>query len=609
MRRNKIKVMLPLVALLLCGIIVLLERYGVTYQYTNPGKGLEQLDFSKPVEEKTSCLLIYDEQEELSQGFTDTMKLILEDMRINYDVIEVRDILYPETLQSYQTAVITFTDWSGFGEGLENLCLWVKNGGRLMSSVTPAPNNSFIAVSRKLGVESGGTDYAGILGLRMVGNYMIGAKSGQVYPYDSVNNEKLDISLGVEVDKSSKVYVESEDGSVPLIWSKDYGEGRFTIVNEILVDKFQRGFLSFAYSTLEDVCIYPVINGSAYYLDDFPSPVPGGNGEFIDRDYGVDIGTFYSTIWWPKVLSWAEKYNIRYTGLVIEEYSDQVKAPFNTNTATTQFTTYGNMLLNHGGEIGIHGYNHMPLCLKGIDDDRKYGEYKLWKSIEDMQASVGEVTAFTKRLFPSQTIAVYVPPSNIMSETGKEVLKTASPDIKVIASTYLTDSESKVWEQEFGVDDDGMIATPRITSGCQIDDYQTLTALSEMNFHYTQSHFMHPDDVLDEDRGAKLGWEALSTSFEKYLDWVQKEVPDMRTVTGSEMGQAVEQFDKLTVQRELKDDVLSVKLGGFSTEAYFLMRMNEGIPTDSSGCEYKEVAKNLYLIHAKEDEISITLGE
>ena len=46
------------------------------------------------------------------------------------------------------------------------------------------------------------------------------------------------------------------------------------VVNLGIYVKAVRGIFSAAYSLLSDCTIYPVINGSAFYLDDFPSPVP-----------------------------------------------------------------------------------------------------------------------------------------------------------------------------------------------------------------------------------------------------------------------------------------------------------------------------------------------
>lgn len=54
-----------------------------------------------------------------------------------------------------------------------------------------------------------------------------------------------------------------------------------------------------SYSLLQDAVAYPVINSAVFYLDDFPSPVPGGDGTYIRRDYGLSISDFYSQVWWP----------------------------------------------------------------------------------------------------------------------------------------------------------------------------------------------------------------------------------------------------------------------------------------------------------------------
>ena len=438
---------------------------------------------------------------------------------------------------------------------------------------------------------------------------MIGGEEDRIFSFVQEGEEPLWISLNVALSDKCELILASEDKKTPLLWKCEYGDGAFVVFNEVITEKYQRGFVSLAYSMLEDVCIYPVINASAFYLDDFPSPVPGGNGEFVKRDYGVSTASFYSTIWWPKVLNWAEEYGISYTGLIIEVYSDDVQSPFEENVESAQFTTYGNMLINAGGELGFHGYNHMPLCIKGIDDKMQYGDYKLWESKEDVVAAMTELKRFSDYLFPDTTFAVYVPPSNILSQAGRSALLEACPDIRVIASTYLPSADVSAYVQEFEVSKDGIIETPRVVSGLELDEYQKISALAELNFHYVQSHFMHPDDLLDEDRGAAKGFEALSGSFEEYLKWVYTSAPAIRNVTGSEMGTAVLQYDKLSVKRELVGNTLQVELGGFSGEAHFLMRINEGRFESIEGGTCEHVEGDMYAVHATSDKIMIHLGE
>lgn len=304
-----------------------------------------------------------------------------------------------------------------------------------------------------------------------------------------------------------------------------------------------------------------------------------------------------------------EKYGILHTGLIIENYSDEVAAPFEGNKETSRFLKFGNMLLNNGGELGFHGYNHMPLCLEGIDEDKQYGDYKLWKSSEDIETALEELRNFSEKLFPENDFCVYVPPSNIISKDGIKALTQADSNIKIIASVFIKDAKEAAYEQEFGVDENGIINTPRITSGCIIDDYQMLVAMSELNFQFVQSHFTHPDDTMDVDRGAQMGWEYMSNSLEKYVSWIYESAPNIRNVTGSGMGRAVEVYDKLTMTREYTDEGLKLKLGGFSGEASFLMRILDGRTIKSvSGGSFEHISGCVYLITAKSDEVMIYVG-
>ena len=60
------------------------------------------------------------------------------------------------------------------------------------------------------------------------------------------------------------------------------------------------------------------------------------------------------------------------------------------------------MLLAQGGEIGFHGYNHMPLCTVGFDYKDEYDSYRLWKTYDDMKASITELKEFCETAFPRE---------------------------------------------------------------------------------------------------------------------------------------------------------------------------------------------------------------
>ena len=110
-----------------------------------------------------------------------------------------------------------------------------------------------------------------------------------------------------------------------------------------------------------------MINSAAFYLDDFPSPIPSGNGKYIKRDYNMSIAEFYSQVWWPDLVRLAERYGIRFTGVMIENYGDDTKDDPVRQTDGAQFEYYGGLLLRQNGEIGYHGYNHQRLVLRNTD--------------------------------------------------------------------------------------------------------------------------------------------------------------------------------------------------------------------------------------------------
>lgn len=600
------KVMLPVAALFILSFLVFRERAGIGVDETDAAVRGWETFYTEEIEQKPECLILTSD-EDICEVYLDMVELVCTGMKVGYDIYRVNEGFDESILDDYDTAIVIFQDWTVFDDKLMLVFSWVKNGGRLLAAVTPEVDAHFNAVSAKFGIEL--TDgYPEIYGLKFKNGCMIGADGDDIFWYDRQREEGIVSSLQVQLKNDCEVYVTSEDGAVPILWTNNYGAGRVAMVNQAVTEKYQRGLINLAYSALYDVFVYPVINASAFYLDDFPSPIPNGNAEYIKRDYGVDVASFYTNIWWTKMLEWEQKYGIVHTGLIIENYSDEVEAPYEGNKATSRFLKFGNMLLNNGGELGFHGYNHMPLCLEGVDENKKYGEYRQWKSEQDMGAAIRELRAFSEELFPDNEFCVYVPPSNILSEEGRRILLETDPQIKVIASTFLRDAQGIAYEQEFVVEEDGVISTPRITSGCIIDDYQMLVALSELNFQFVQSHFTHPDDTMDEDRGAASGWKYMSDSLEQYLDWVYQSAPGIRNVTGSGMGRAVERYDRLTLAREYTDEGIRLKLGSFSGEASFLMRINNGTIERTSGCSFEHISGSIYLLTAVSDEVMIYIG-
>ena len=563
---------------------------------------VQMTDAKENTSGKTECLYLWDSSDANSQILHEQMPQILQDMKIRYEETDISEEEIPK-YENFEKVILGFGSYSQVQEEILELADWVASGGNLLLAMVPEYSAASVWLFRQAGVRETGDSYYETPGLRLKDELLLGG-SKRDYPIE----EPFESSLSVTLESDCRISVTTNDENEnPLLWQREHKDGKIVVVNLGIYDKGYRGIYAAAYSLMGEVCAWPVIKGAAYYLDDFPAPVPSGEGKYIEEDYGLNIADFYSQIWWNDISALAEKYGIRFTGMVIEEYSDQVEGPFNSITDSQRFMYFGNSLLDLGGEIGYHGYNHMPLCLDGFDYGGEYDTYETWESYEDMKESLEELRSFCESLYPNEKFQVYVPPSNILSEEGRRLLVQEFPEIRAIASLYL--GSGPAYEQEYEVGEDGIVETPRVISGYILDDYMRLSAMSELNLHYVSSHFQHPDDVLDADRGASLGWEEMYRRLCEYVDWVENSASGIRYLTGTEMAGAVQRFYYVQPALETEEEGLTLSLSNFQDEAWFLVRFNEWEPDTSEGTvtggtiEYLQ--GNLYLIKAEEPQVTI----
>lgn len=591
--------------------VLLVERAGVQYSAVQHKLGMLAANDAVPASsaifgQKPTCLVITDSDQAGVEDVKEQFDQILLDMKIAHRDVDLAldGVDAIPSLTSFDRVILLMPSLDGLGTHLSDIMSWVSAGGSLMLGMTPDNSNYLQAIASKLGIESAGYDYATAESIVPSDDFMLGG--GERYEF----SDPFDSSLSVSLRETAHVWAKTGDAGTPLIWSNDCGSGHTVVCNIGIYDKVMRGFYASAISLLGDATAYPVINSAVFYLDDFPSPVPSGDGTYIKRDYGLSIADFYTKVWWPDLQKLAQKYGIRYTGVMIENYEDAVNQTEPARQAdTTQFRYFGGMLLQMGGELGFHGYNHQPLALWDTDYGTLY-DYKTWKNKETLVASLNELIAFQDEVLPNAHGSVYVPPSNILSARVRKLIGTDVPCIKTIASTYFEDGTDLPYVQEFGVASDGIVEQPRIVSGGMVDDsYMRLAAVSELNMHYVSTHFMHPDDLLDPDRGAKEGWEVYKGGLTDYLDWLSKSAPDLRRQTGSECSGAIQRFSSVTVSVDTSADAWTLSLGNFHDEAWLMFRANNGEPGAVTGGEITHLTGDLYLVKATDKTVTIARKE
>jgi len=598
--KNLKNVIYPVIILLAVSFLLLFERVGIYYNRDLPAASYvpqkivqNKADFNQSEKE---CLILTDSLDEYSKTYLDFISKIFQTAWVGYEVVDLSLQPMPD-LSKYQTAVTTFSDFTYFGTDVFRLVDWVKGGGRVFVLNPLIPSSTLNAVSTKLGISNVSYTRTEIPGIKILTDFMIGAKDFE-YTFDSPFD-----AVQIGLTENAVLHMESENG-VPLLWETPFGKGRFVVNNYGACDKASRGITIAAYSLLQDAFAYPVINSSVFFIDDFPAPVPQGRNKFITKYYQTDVSSYYNNIWWPDMMRLAKTYHMRYTGVAIEDYTNKTTPPFKRYADTSQFSYFGKLLLDMGGEIGFHGYSHQPLCFNGFDFKGKVN-YNTWNSESDAKTAFGELVSFCKKCFPDTELSVYVPPSNILSPEGEDMLLKNYPQIKTLSGVYI--KEDYELEQEFCVDKNGIVNLPRIIAGAAVDDYYRWIALNELNYHFVNTHFLHPDDALDEQRGAAMGWAAMVKRFENYLKWLYASAPEIRNQTASEASKAVQIYDTAGIKRTVVGNLYSIDINNFYDDTYFLMRIRNGIPKSIKGGTISSTGNGIYLVLATESHVEIEI--
>ena len=550
-------------------------------------------------------LLLRDSRDESSNIAYEQFCVSLDDMKTGYTV---RDLAWENVpdFTAFCEVIVLLADLTPMGEDVVTLCEWVYQGGRAWFPMTLETNIYSSTIAQMIGIDATASNYCTVESIYLNEGFMIGG--GRAFAItDPFESSRTVVLAG---DETTVYASANQAGGVPLVWKTNYGDGTFVVDNIGIYDKAMRGFYAASYSLLSDICVYPVINASAFYLDDFPSQIPSGNSEYIQRDYQTTIRDFYINIWWPDMMNFADRFGLKYTGLAIESYDNAVDGTTDAVPDTGTFLNFGNMLLRKGGELGYHGYNHQPLVL-GNRDYKGHYDYKTWHSDVAMKEAFDELVSLCDTLFPDAEFSLYVPPSNLLSDEGREFLIREYPQIQTISGIYFDDIADAELDlgctQEFNVDETGVVDQPRIVSGFIMDNFMNIAAVSELNMHFVNTHFTHPDDALDPERGAELGWMEMKRRFNDYLSWLYTSAPGLRNLTGTEASAAVQRFIAAIPTTQVYESGVKITIEHFHDEAQLLARFNEGVPGEIRGGTMTHLTGGLYLISATEAVVDITL--
>lgn len=419
------------------------------------------------------------------------------------------------------------------------------------------------------------------------------------------------------IDADCKVLAWSKE-QIPLLWEKRYGKGRILYTNaSFFSDKITRGLMNQWVAYGNDWYIAPFLNAKLIHIDDFPAPIPRTVNKVIQNEYHMSTRDFYKQIWWKDMLEIAKQRNLIYSGFIILDYNNAVhKEDMKEISQITleDLDIEGRELFLHGGEIGIHGYNHNPLVQEG-DIDFEALSYHPWKNEEDMAAGMNELLKYIRKMFGTKIkLYVYVPPSNILKEEGKAALVKNYPDLNVISSIFYGDERGS-YASEIGRDKiiPKLFNFPRFSSGFYYEKDDMWSLFNAIAVYGYWAHFVHPDDVISDDRGKDKTWNELKQEFDKVIGEVQANLPHLESIKTSELTQRYLNIEDLKIQSEKKENKIYIGMENYREPFHMTIRIKNNVITKISSGTFKEVYdtedSKIYLLHVESPDLVVTLGE
>lgn len=544
---------------------------------------------------RESFLLIYDPVDVQSVLTRHIVEKIFQEQKKSVATIAINQQV---ALDKNCRGVILATNRLNSVAALPAIEAYVEQGGgaailrNLQGDLLPAE------MLEKLGIASLGNEISAD-GIRVPGTMLLGLHG---FGFDSAiyTTSIADVQLLPEAE----LQVTSQEGK-PIIWSYGSGKGKYLVCNSReRDDKNNYGTYTALLSMLEEDYIYPVMNLKLFFIDDFPSPVPEGNFDRIYQETGLSTADFYRRLWWPEMLDNGEKYDIKYTGLIIESYGNQVKGPFYPLTngeARNNMIVYGRELLKAGGELGIHGYNHQSLAPAGYGQD-KLG-YTPWENQQDMEESLRELKRYVEDAYPGYELHTYVPPSNILSPEGKDAVKNVFPQLKVYASLWNGLAHAKEYFQNFQINNDGICEIPRVSSGYAPTQEEIWEGYNVINYNGVFSHFVHPDEIFYEE-SSNLTWSAMSRGMKNMLSDLGDRFCWLQPVTATEAASRMEDFFAMDYRVERSQEGLKLHAWGFHEPLSFILRSHKDIGEVKGGIARK-IQADAYVLTVEQPEFEI----
>ena len=445
--------------------------------------------------QKQQFLIVIDSKEKGSKNLVNNLINTLESSRLEYTLLDLAKSFGWPPFKDFSCVVFSTSQLENLSQKkIQGISTYIYSGGGFVSifpafnkalssaigfSVNEKEFDSCTNIHSSLGVSFADDLFPGLKGLSA---NLPGAEAHYDFP--------LSETAGV------KIIAQSPSGS-PLAWKCNHGQGKAVFWNSMILEsKSTRGLIVQSMLSTLDIAVQPIVNVGVIQIDDFPAGFIDRNAEPILSEFGMSMVEFFDKVWLPDLLELGNEFGVSYTFFVPFTYNGLTDPPFNflewefskvTKKGVERlFSVDSCHKVGAVGELGFHGYNHIPLLSSH------------WKTKEAM---ILALIAAMKRwqedeLAPLPTS--YVPAMNEFDSMGLAALSEAIPSIATICSEFFGDFATGGM-REFGLEpwNQNFHALPRVTFGYEMTPERQFEMLSILATMGVWTHFFHPDDIFD----------------------------------------------------------------------------------------------------------------
>ncbi|WP_390408237.1 DUF2194 domain-containing protein [Lacticaseibacillus jixiensis] len=398
----------------------------------------------------------------------------------------------------------------------------------------------------------------------------------------------------------------------PLLVSHDTKGGTVQYWNtHYLADKLARGLFVQSLTRLQPVSVTAQAGIQVMHIDDFPAPVPEATTTVATAAGDTTtVADFYAHYWWPDMAKLAKQYHLKYTGALIGTYGNDVSGQTVDLYAAMRKTgqKYTRELMQLGGELSMHGFNHQPLLLAEDPVDAKL-KYKAWPDQATMEQSLTQVANLVDTLDSRAKVTTYVPPSNLLSDTGIQALGNVFEDLDTVAALYFGDQTSSRYVTEYGENqaDSALFNFPRNVSGYANTPKNRYEIAEVAATFSVVSHFIHPDDVFDQARGNGANWPTLAEGYAEQLEFIATNFPQITPMTQRLATATLKQYFKGAVDVAYSDKQIEVMARHLPTNASVNVRLQDGrlATGDFKNRKVTQLSDGLYSVQLKQAAVTI----